>query len=71
MAEFPLIAIEEAKPQMSFLLTMLQQMKDQRLVVGANRTDENLPIVAEDEVPFPLRGIRPNFCFGQVRVLQW
>ena len=54
MAEF-LDRIEEAKPQI-FLADVLQQIKDQRLVGGANRPDENLLAVAEDEMPFPLRG---------------
>jgi hypothetical protein len=63
MAEL-LDRIEEAKPQI-FLADVLQQIKDQRLVGGANRPDENLPAVAEDEMPFPLRGIGPGFYFGQ------
>jgi hypothetical protein len=44
---------------------MLQQMEDQRLIVGTNRPGKNLPTVAEDEMPFPLRGIRPGARFGQ------
>ena len=54
MAEL-LDRIEKAKPQI-FLAAVLQQIKDQRLVGGANRPDENLLAVAEDEMPFPLRG---------------
>jgi hypothetical protein len=52
MAEF-LDRIKETKPQV-FLADVLQQIKNQRLVDGANRPDENLPAVAEDEMPFPL-----------------
>jgi hypothetical protein len=54
MAEL-LDRIEKAKPQI-FLAAVLQQIKDQRLIGGANRPDENLLAVAEDEMPFPLRG---------------
>src|ERR1700733_5713540 len=43
---------------------MLQQLTDQRLVVGLHRPRKDPPTIPENEMPFPLRWIRPNRGFG-------
>jgi hypothetical protein len=58
MREF-LDGIEEAKPQI-LLVHVSQMIADQILVVRSDRPDKYPPAIPEDEMPLPLRRVRPN-----------
>ena len=53
MREF-LDGIEEAKPQI-FFADMRQKVANQKIVIRSDRPDKYSPVIAENEMPLPLR----------------